>query len=229
MLALLRAAARDAAALWRWAPWAALLAIVPEFLQHMAEIKLGMFASRAAFQELAMAPERWWWGYWKLAGLTAGALGGAWYLLRRGAPAPVLWPRLLVAVGLNGAASALAVGLPGRLSEPTGALAASAVLSIATLPLMPFLAGAVAGDEGFALGRAYRSGWWITARSLLLLAAGFLPLQGLHTLNHRLALGLPDAGVWALMAWDALVVGAMATWLAAAIARGFLGAPLAKR
>lgn len=227
-LALLREAARDAALLWRLSPVVALLAIVPEFLQHVAEIKLGMFASHAAFQELAMAPERWWWGYWKLAGLTAAALGGAWYLLRREGLGPIQWPRLLLALGLNIAVSALTLGLTGWLGQAAGGLVAAG-LSIATLPLMPLLAGAIAGDAQFTLGRAYRSGWWIALRSILLLAAGFLPLQGLHTLNHRLALGLPDAGVWALMGWDSLVVGVMATWMAAAIARGFLGTPLAKR
>ena len=58
----------------------------------------------------------------------------------------------------------------------------------------------------------------------LVLAAGYAPLQALHLRNHRLALGQADAVLWPLLAWDSLVVGMMAAWIATALHHGYRGA-----
>lgn len=219
--ALLWETARGALALWKWALWIPLLAVVPEFLQHVAEIRLGMFDSRAAFAAMAMAPERWNWGYLKIAGLVCATLVTVWYWLRRDGTRP-LWPRVGAALALNVAVSLVPLAFPRLIGEP-GAGTASMVLQVITLPLLPYLVGAIAGDPAMTLRRSYVTGWWIALRMLLLMALGAAALQVLHGLNHKLAMGQPDGLVWALMVWDSLVVGMLAVWVGTALHRGYRG------
>lgn len=56
------------------APLIVALVAVPELVQHFVEIKMGMFASQAAFKALAFDPTRWAFGYAKLAGLWLAML-----------------------------------------------------------------------------------------------------------------------------------------------------------
>ena len=46
-----------------------LVAAIPEFVQHVAEIRMGMFTSVIAAKAIANSAERWGFGYFKLAGL----------------------------------------------------------------------------------------------------------------------------------------------------------------
>ena len=59
--------------------------------------------------------------------------------------------------------------------------------------------------------------WAYLPLLLLLLAAGFAPAQILHGLNHSWALGQPPALVWALMIFDSLVVGLLASLVGSAM------------
>ena len=68
---------RDAARLFWLAPLIPLIAILPEFVQHVWEVNAGMFASKAAFNAHAMDPERWQFGYFKIAGLVLSILAAA--------------------------------------------------------------------------------------------------------------------------------------------------------
>ena len=71
---------------WRAVPGFIAISAIPEFAQHIVEIRLGMFASRDAAHALANDPLRWEFGYAKLAGLVIAmiligrywALGGSW-------------------------------------------------------------------------------------------------------------------------------------------------------
>jgi hypothetical protein len=221
-LALLRATLLDSLNLWRSAPWLILPAVVAELLQHRAEVKLGMFASHQAFAMLAMAPERWWWGGWKLAAILFAMLAGLWLWCRRDG-GQVLWPRLGLAVLLNALAMVPGLLIEGRVDPVTG-MAGSLVINLIALPLLPFTVGALAGDADMTLRAAWTRGWWPALRMALLLAAGYLPLQALHLANHTLAMGQDAAPLWTVLAWDSLVVGMMAAWLATALHHGYRGA-----
>lgn len=227
-LDLLRATLRGSLGLWRSAPWLVLPAVVAQLLQHRAEVNLGMFASREAFAMLAVAPERWWWGGWKLAALGLAVLGGLWLWCRRDG-GQVLWQRLGLAALLNAAAMLPGVLVEGRIDPATGMIGSFAV-SIALLPLLPFTVAALAGDPDLTLRAAFTRGWWPALRMVTVLVAGYLPLQALHLYNHNLALGREGALLWSLLTWDALVVGMMAAWMATALHHGYRGgAAFAKR
>lgn len=221
-LALLRATVLDSLSLWRSAPWVVLPAVVTELLQHRAEVNLGMFASREAFAMLAMAPERWWWGGWKLAALGLAVLAGLWLWCRRDG-AQVLWGRLGLAVALNVLAMLPGVLTQGRVDPVTG-MAGSLLVNLIALPLLPFTVGALAGDARMTLRTAWTRGWWPALRMALVLAAGYLPLQALHLYNHHLAIGQDGAALWAVLAWDSLLVGVMGGWMATALHHGYRGA-----
>lgn len=221
-LVLLRATLRDSLGLWRSAPWLVMPAVIAELLQHRAEVNLGMFASREAFAMLAMAPERWWWGSWKIAAIVFALLGGLWLWCRRDG-GQVLWPRLGLALLLNGAAMLPGVLVEGRV-DPAIAMLGSLVVNLLVLPLLPYTVGAIAGDARMTLRAAWTRGWWPALRMALVLAAGYAPLQALHLLNHRLALGQGDGLLWTLLVWDSLVVGMMAAWMATALHHGYRGA-----
>ena len=93
--------------------------------------------------------------------------------------------------------------------------------SIATLPLLLYLIGPLLGDRTMTLRRAYTGGWGRLVLMAVLLVVAFLPAQIVHGLNHTWALGKEPAVVWALMTWDAVLVGLMACWFGAALGAGY--------
>ena len=206
------------------APVIPLLAIVPEFVQHVAEIRLGMFESREAFGALAMHPERWSFGYAKIAGFILAILaaarywGGAhnrWWDLRG-----VAWGPFLIAFAVNAVVSVAVVAIRQRLAG-TSYMVFEIAASIATLPLLLYLIGPLLGDRTMTLRRAYTGGWGRLVLMAVLLVVAFLPAQIVHGLNHTWALGKEPAVVWALMTWDAVLVGLMACWFGAALGAGY--------
>lgn len=207
-------------ALMRAAPAIALLAAVPEFLQHIVEIQLGMFASPAAFKALAADPLRMQFGAVKLIGFTAALFAAALFFANRITP----WrrisretrPRLWLALALNLATIAAAVWIP-QLQAPVP----QAIVSLATAPLLIYFAGALFGDRTMDLRAAYTRGWLILARMAAFILPFFVGGQLLHRFNHTLALGQPPAVVWVLMAWDALWLAVMACWVGAALGLGY--------
>lgn len=214
---------RDGLSLLWLAPLIPLLAIVPEFVQHIAEVRLGMFDSREAFIALAQDPARMIFGYAKIAGLVLAMLAAArfngdpahrWWDLRG-----VLWKRFALALLLNAAVALPIEAARGRVGE-SALLTIQAVVTVATLPLILFLFGALLGNRAMTLRAAYTSGWRRLPLLALLLVAAFVPAQALHQLNHTVALGRPEALVWALMVWDSLLVGLLACWVGTAMAMG---------
>lgn len=216
---------RDGFRIWWLAPLIPALVAVPEMIQHVAEIRIGMFEGEDAFKALADDPRRMVWGILKIAGLVLAILastrfwgareaGQRWWDLRG-----VRWKALLVALALL-----LAAGLPGMMLQPLigadNSWIVDIVLSIATLPLMVMLVDALGGRDSMGVRQYFRFGWVPAIRMLLFAAAVWVPLQWLHGQNHTWAMGQPGALVWALMVFDALLVGLLATMAGTAFHHG---------
>jgi hypothetical protein len=198
------------------------LVVVPEFAQHVAEIHLGMFDSIAAAKLAGNDPLRMGFGYVKIAGLVltfiasarfwwCRAYGARWYDIRR-----LAWVRLIVGFILF-----MAIGSVTELIEPlTGHKAPLALIVIASLLSLPYLFVMLAGlfgDRATPMKTLIAKSWpWLLLLALLLPLL-FAPLSWLHGMNHRWALGAPGALVWALMVFDSLVVGLMASSVGAAM------------
>lgn len=211
------------------APLIPAIVIVPEFVQHVVEIRLGMFESVDAFNALANDPTRWAFGYVKIAGVllctlaAARFIGGAgerWWDLRT-----IAWKQFLIALALNVGVFAIDYAIRQGMSGAAPAWLEVA-FQIATLPLMIYLVGPLWGDRSMTLRHAYTVGWIAALFAAALSLIAFVPLQWLHGYNHRLAMGQSEAIVWALMVWDSLLVGLMACWMGAALAAGYwMGRP----
>lgn len=221
---------RDAFRLWWLAPAIPLIAVIPEFVQHVVEIQIGMFDSREAGKALANDPTRWAFGYAKLAGYliailaaarfwAARAQGLAWY-----SPWGIAWKVFGIALVFNGlfmaASAALAEPMQNALGE-TATNAISLALNLITLPLLVLLVAGLVGDSKATLASVYRTGWGAALRIVLLSALVLVPLMALHRLNHDLAFGAHPALVWALMVFDSLVIGLLATGWGTAIHHGY--------
>jgi hypothetical protein len=219
---------RDAARLFWLAPLIPLIAILPEFVQHVWEVNAGMFASKAAFNALAMDPMRWQFGYFKIAGLVLAMLAAArfWAARRSGQrffdPQAVAWKAfglaLLINIIVTGLTYLAGQAVPAQFKQAT-----DLALVVVTLPLLPLLVAPLLGISDFTLRRAYTAGWWIALRTAVVVAAWYASLQWLHGFDHKLAMGQPDALVWALMVWDSLVVGLMACVMGTGLHHGFVG------
>ncbi|MBY6129724.1 hypothetical protein KUW15_13465 [Qipengyuania aquimaris] len=207
------------------APIIPLIAIVPEFVQHVAEIRMGMFESREAFSALANDETRWMFGFAKIAGLFIAILaasrywGGqreSWWDLRN-----IAWKPFLIAVVLQIALAGLLAGLEQVVPASIKDVVDLAIM-ILTLPLLVYLVGPILGDHTMTLKRAYSSGWLKAIAIGVFGFVAFWPAQQLHGLNHEWAFGAAAWQVWALMIWDTLLVGLMACWMGSALAAGYL-------
>lgn len=218
----LRELYRRGFALFLLAPVIIAMVAVPEFVQHWFEIRSGMFESAERARALANDPERWAFGYAKLAGLliamfaaarfwSARARGGRWWDLRE-----IAWFRLVVAIALFALLPALADFLHGPVYW-----IAYIVLSIAVLPLVFVVLGALFGARRPGLVEGLRDGWrWLPLLALLLVAA-YLPPMAAHYGLHHVARGLATPLVWVLMTLDSLVVGLIAAFTGAAFALAY--------
>ncbi|HVJ00531.1 MAG TPA: hypothetical protein VM662_00020 [Sphingomonas sp.] len=205
------------------APWIVAIVIVPEFLQHVAEIQIGFFDSRAAARTLANDPTRWAFGYAKLAGLLIAMLAAArywggqtsgrrwWQLgdIRRG----TLAFSMLLFLGISAAVGLLEHRIP---TLPYQLLYWGT--SIAVLPFILSIVGALLGDPRAHPVREYWRNWRWVPLLLLLLVLAYLPGMTLHYGFHHFAFGRPPAFVWALMVLDAFAVALIATNVGAALA-----------
>ena len=217
---------RDGFSLYWLVPIIPLIALVPEMVQHIAEIRLGMFDSRDMFREFAADPRRMLWGYLKVAGLVISLLaalrfwaarnqGFAWY-----SPKGIRYKRLILACFFL-----VLTAIPGFLLVDQISATAVAMINLAitilTLPLLAYLAGSLIGDPAMDLKHAFTRGWVPSVRIALFLAIIFVPLQLLHMANHTFAIGQGDLVVWALMVWDSVVVGAIAALMGTSIHHGY--------
>jgi hypothetical protein len=203
------------------APVVAAIAVVPEFMQHVAEIQLGMFASREAFAALAMDPTRLAFGAVKVVGLIVAMLAAARYWacegsLKRTFAMPLRdVGRTVFAIALNALVS-LPASFTGGLPAPLH-YSVTAICWILSLLLFAYAVGAVIGDREMTLARSLRRGWRFVPWIALLGAAGYVPTMALHMGAHWQAIGSPEPIVWLVMALDALVVGLLATLVGSAL------------
>jgi hypothetical protein len=212
------------------APAVVAIAVVPELAQHVAEINLGMFDSRAAFQALANDPLRWTFGYAKVAGLVLAMLATVRFLalgsVRRALLVrPMNLLRLLLAMALT-----FAVELPFEwLREASASLLADGALTLASVVLqaglLVYVVGALVEDRGNSLRSAFAERWPTALLMTLLVAVAFLPAQALHTGNHMAAMGQHPLLVWIIMMFDSLLVGLIATLVGAALYTAYEAAP----
>lgn len=205
---------RDGPRLFLLAPLIPLIVMVPEFVQHVAEIRLGMFASLDAFKALSYDHIRMAFGVVKVAATFVGFLVAARFWTNRAANraplslAGLSWKKLGVALALNIALSLASLGL-GRALPANLVTPVSVVVNVATLPFLVFVVAVLLEDPQASLGHAYRSGWGKALRIAFFFGIPFFALQLLHRYDHMAALGQPAPVVWGLMAWDTLVVGLM--------------------
>lgn len=216
---------RDGVRIWWLAPIIPLLVVVPEAIQHIAEIRIGMFDDIETARAVADDPRRMVWGYLKIAGLVLAILaairfwssrrsGQVWWNLRS-----LAWRQLGLAILVIALTT-----LPGWLLGPLiGDEAASWVdiaLMIATLPLFVLLVAGLAGDRTASFVGVFRTGWLPALRIAVFAVAVWVPLSMLHGANHQWAMGAAEPVLWALMAFDSLVVGFLAVMAGTAIAHG---------
>ncbi len=216
--------ARAARTVLTMAPWLLLPAILTEAAQHIAEIQLGMFASRDIFVAMANDPTRWAFGYAKIAGLVISFLLVARYVAT-GSLRRALIPSgraLIVVVGLVALTTALDMAFQSNAARSIAPdLLLQSVNILLQVPLTALLLAALFEDRWADVKAA---GWGVAAAIIasgVLPALGFVPMQMLHGLNHEWAMGQPTWIVAALMAFDALLVGAMALALGAGAATGW--------
>ncbi|MFK4871745.1 hypothetical protein [Novosphingobium sp. ZW T3_23] len=221
------ASLRDGALLWKLAPIIPAIAVLPEFAQHVVEIRLGMFASHDAFTALASDAARQSAGSIKMAGFVLSILMAARFWANRSDDAR-FWS--LAGIGrkqvLLGLLVQVLCSIPGLFDlrlPPAGQFALSAVLFLVSLPGMVLMIGGLLGDRTSDLKDAYRNGWGQALRMALFTGPVFALLQPLHHGNHVVALGKPATVVWGLMTWDALLVGLIATLVGTGFHHGYRG------
>ncbi len=217
-----RMSLRDSLRIWWLAPIIPAISVIPEFAQHITEIDLGMFVSKDAAKDLADDPTRWAFGYVKLAGLLLAILasirfwaaseqGNHWWDVRL-----IAWNTLGLAIVVIALTAIPDLFLSPLLGE-TAAQMMSVGLSIITLPLLILLVAGLAGNRQISLRSVFTKGWIPAIKMILFLAVIWAPLQWLHGQNHELAFGASSGAVWALMIFDSVVVGVMATYAGSAI------------
>jgi len=212
------------------APVIAAVAVVPELAQHLAEIHLGMFASKDAFRAAGDNPLRWAFAYPKVAGFTLAILLTArfWalgsvrsaFLVR-----PATLGRVLFAFALT-----LLAEVPFRWArDASGSAMLDGLLTAGSVAvqagLLVYLVAALLDDRGTTLRSAFTERWPTALLITLLGALAFVPAQALHTANHLAALGQPAVLVWALMTFDGLWVGLMASLIGAALFVAYRAGP----
>jgi hypothetical protein len=153
---------RDSVRIWRLAPLIPLIAVLPEFTQHVVEIGLGMFESRDAFRALAMDPLRMSFGVLKIAGLIAAILVSARFWANREAGARwwslagIGWRQVLLGIAVQVAASV--PGLVWPDASPQARMIGTVLLSVLSLPGLVLIVGGLVGDRSLGLLGAYRRG-----------------------------------------------------------------------
>ena len=213
--------------LWK-APLVLALVVVPEFVQHVVEIKLGMFEGGAATRAAADSPLRWAFGFAKIVGLVLAMLASArfWSTHRAGHawydPRGIAWRRLILGTILFMGVPSLPLLATGYVSDMATQLVSLAI----TLPLLPMLflmVGGLFGDRETPLRDYWRRSWGWTLFTALLVVVAFWPASQLHRLNHVWAMKQPLLLVWPLMAFDSLIVGLLAGMTGTALYLGYAG------
>ena len=204
------------------APLILAIAVVPEFLQHIAEIHLGMFDSVDRFRALANDPLRWNFGYAKVAGFIIAILATARFWSVGSVRRTLSMPPLVLAKVVGGLLLGLAAAWPFQwLAEqglsPVIGIPLKVVSAIIQAGIVIYMVGALLEDRSVTARRAMTSLLPAAIMLGVLVTVAFAPSQALHMTNHKLALGQPLPIVWALMIFDALWVGLFAALVGSAL------------
>jgi hypothetical protein len=197
--------------------------VLPEAAQHVVEIQLGMFVSKAAFIANAADPLRMGFRAVKIAGLLLCILAAARFWHLGSVRAALLVPPRDLGRTLFALAIGFAASLPAEWAVASGqppvvywtVVPASWLLSFL---LLVYLIGAVLGDRAMTLRATFTRGWKVLPLLAVLVVAAFWPASMLHAYAHKLAVGAEPALVWTLMAADSLLVGLLATLTGSALA-----------
>ena len=202
----------------RYAPLLLALACAGEFIQHIAEVSIGMFASREAFVALQGSPLRMGFGLAKVAALLVTVAWTARWLAHRnraerpGLDGPIDWGRLLLPMLIT--IGALITVTQAPIGSRQVRLALLGAVLLVSLPWSRMAMDALFGRPRESLGKALRRRPMPPIGGLL----AILPVAAamyLHTRNHTWAFAAQPSAVWALMAWDALLVAGLTGWLGA--------------
>lgn len=224
--ALLDLYPRGVSLMWL-APAVLALVVIPEFAQHVAEIRLGMFDSTESFRAHQLDASRMAFGYAKVAGLLAAILAAARYWMVRGSDvrwwdlSSIGWGRVALGFLVFFGIGSLPELLPERLDRmPYQALGWAWM--IATLPGLFIMLAGLSGDRETPLEAMWTKAWpWIVL-ALLLAALGFGPAAWLHQMNHDWASGAGPVLLWSLMVWDSLLVGLLAALAGTGLGLGYV-------
>ncbi|MEA3045094.1 MAG: hypothetical protein QOH47_2932 [Sphingomonadales bacterium] len=239
---MIKAYAGVYAGAWRYmlaCPLLFALPVVVEFIQHVIEMRIGMYDSIAAAQAVEANGLRLAWGVVKVLSLFLAGYWVARFLLLPGGAAdarrfdPVA-ARLYARVLLFSLAVTLVSLLGGDAMHTAGlgahTMAAGAAFSLVSfvlaILLAPWKVGAALGNAELGFVRSIRlvgwGAWWGIALTVL----AVLPPMVLHYAFAIAAIGNQPAAIWALMAVDSLLVGFLGAIIAAtdvAIARRAAG------
>jgi hypothetical protein len=199
---------------WK-APLVLALVVVPEFIQHVVEVRLGMFDSLDAFRARQWDSTRMTVGAVKVAGLilaffaaARGAWtiehGGRWWDLRG-----LAWGRLALGAFIFFGIGSLPELLKGRIDDGLQQWLGGA-WAILMLPGLFMLLAGLFGDRATPISAMWRKGWPWLLMTALLVVLGFAPAAWVHQMNHDWALGASPAVLWGLMIFDSLLVGLLA-------------------
>ncbi len=213
-LALARLYPKGVSLFWV-APATVALVVIPELAQHIAEIYLGMFDSRASALAVSDAPLRMAFGYAKVAGLVLAFFatarfwwnrqhGGRWWDVRE-----IGWSRFLAGFVIFFGIGTLPELLESQMDEDFRQWL-SAAWAVMLLPALFVLLSGLFGDLDAPIRDMWRRAWVWLLLTALLLVIGYGPAFWLHGMNHKWAIGASPALIWSLMIFDSLLVGLMA-------------------
>lgn len=202
--------------------------VVVEMVQHIIEIRHGMYIDRAGALAAESDPLRLGWGmvkvlaltgvtYWMaryMAGLDRGRVAAIEPLPARLFAAVLLFQAVATALSLWGSNFLRVSGVPDAAMMPVGIGYMVALLILGVL-LEPWKVAAALGDPAIGWSRSIALVAPILPWSFVFTLAMMLPLMALHYAAAILAIGAAPAIVWSVMIADSLLVGYLAAVLAA--------------
>lgn len=209
------------------APGVLALVVIPEFIQHVAEIELGMFGTRAQTIAAAEHPTRMALGYLKVVGLVLAIIAAArfWAMRRRRLPwyrmSGMAWGRFVLGFLLFGLVPALPALFAAQIGK-TAADAAGIALTLLFLPALFLMLAGLFGDRATPVRAMVRRSWPWAVLTAVLLVLAFAPAQWLHGMNHKWAFGAHPVIVWSLMIFDSILVGLLAGLTGTALYLGYV-------
>ena len=215
---------------WRfsWAfPVLIAVPVVVEMIQHIIEIRHGMYVDRAGALAAESDSLRLGWGLFKVLALTGVTYWMARFMagLDRGRvaslePLParlfamvLLFQAVATALSMWGGNFLRASGVPDAAMMPLGIGYTVALLFLGVL-LEPWKVASALGNPAIGWSRSIGMVAPILPWSLAFTLSMMLPLMVVHYLAAGLAVGSPPMMVWVLMIADALLVGYLAAILA---------------